>query len=283
MADKGYYYLKLRENFFDTDELKILENMENGYLYSNILLKLYLKALKNEGKLTFNEFIPYDIKMLATITGHNVDVVEKAIKVFKAMGLIDILDNGTIYMLDMQKMIGSISNEGVRKAEYREKIRLEKENGTHLGQCPNIISISNSESSFLEDSNKKKEKKKEVDEEKHKYGEYNKVLLTDTQYKKLVSDFGEENVKSLIRELDEYKKMKGYVCKEDNLAIRRWVVDSLKKRGLWKEVNKQKMIVVDTSMQDKALTDLVDNDPKARKEFEEFMKSRNMNNIFKEF
>ena len=161
MADKGYYYLKLRENFFDTDELKILENMENGYLYSNILLKLYLKALKNEGKLTFNEFIPYDIKMLATITGHNVDVVEKAIKVFKTMGLIDILDNGTIYMLDMQKMIGSISSEGVRKAEYREKIRIEKENGTQLGQCPNIKSISNSNSN----SNIfKKPSKEEVEE-----------------------------------------------------------------------------------------------------------------------
>lgn len=145
MADKGYYYLKLKEDFFDTDELRILESMENGYLYSNILLKLYLKALKNGGKLTFNEFIPYNVKMLATITGHNVDVIEKAIKIFQSMHLIEILDNGAIYMMDMQKMIGSISNEGVRKAEYRERIKLEKEQGgTNLGQCPDIISISSS-------------------------------------------------------------------------------------------------------------------------------------------
>lgn len=145
MADRGYYYLKIKENFFDTDELKILESLENGYLYSNILLKLYLKALKNDGKLTFNDYIPYDIKMLATITGHNVDIVEKAIKIFQNMHIIDILDNGTIYMLDMQTMIGSISSEGVRKAEYRERIRIEKkQNGTSLGQSPDIISISNS-------------------------------------------------------------------------------------------------------------------------------------------
>ena len=120
-----YYYLKLKENFFDSDEIKILENMENGYLYSNILLKLYLKALKNNGKLIFNDFIPYNVKMLATITGHNIDIVEKAINIFKSMGLIEILDNGTIYMLDIQKMIGSISSEGIRKAEYREKIKIE--------------------------------------------------------------------------------------------------------------------------------------------------------------
>ena len=44
MADnRKYYYLKLKEDFFDTDEMKILESMKDGYLYSNILLKLYLK------------------------------------------------------------------------------------------------------------------------------------------------------------------------------------------------------------------------------------------------
>lgn len=144
MDKKGYYYLKLKENFFDTDEIKILESAENGYLYSNILLKLYLKALKNEGRLVFNEYIPYNLKMLSTITGHNIDVVEKAINIFKEMHLIDVLDNGTIYMLDMQKMIGSISSVGVRKQEYRERIKEEKENVTKLGQCPDILSISNS-------------------------------------------------------------------------------------------------------------------------------------------
>lgn len=149
MAEKGYYYLKLKENFFESDELKILESMENGYLYSNILLKLYLKALKNDGRLTFNEFIPYDVKMLATITGHNIDITEKALTIFKRMGLIEVLDNGTIYMMNMQQMIGSISSEGVRKAEYRERIKIEKQGGTSLGQCPNIISNSNSNSNTI--------------------------------------------------------------------------------------------------------------------------------------
>ena len=36
MADnRKYYYLKLKEDFFDTDEMKILESMKDGYLYSN--------------------------------------------------------------------------------------------------------------------------------------------------------------------------------------------------------------------------------------------------------
>ncbi|MDS2505968.1 phage replisome organizer N-terminal domain-containing protein, partial [Streptococcus pneumoniae] len=52
MSDnKKYYYLKLRDNFFDNDDIAILESMPDGILYSNILLKLYLRSLKNNGKL----------------------------------------------------------------------------------------------------------------------------------------------------------------------------------------------------------------------------------------
>ncbi len=126
MSDnKKYYYLKLKENFFDTEDMKILESMDNGYLYSNILLKLYLKSLKHEGKLMFKEHIPYNPKMIATITGHNVDVVEKALRIFKEMGIIEILDNGAIYMLDIQNFIGKSSTEADRIRSYREKIKTE--------------------------------------------------------------------------------------------------------------------------------------------------------------
>ena len=55
MADnKKYYYLKLKENFFDSPEIKVLEAMQNGYKYSNLLLKLYLKSLRFEGMVWVN-------------------------------------------------------------------------------------------------------------------------------------------------------------------------------------------------------------------------------------
>lgn len=80
MADnRKYYYLKLKEDFFDSDELKILESQKDGYLYSNILLKLYLKSLSNAGRLMFRNVIPYTPEVLATLTGHQVGTVEKAL------------------------------------------------------------------------------------------------------------------------------------------------------------------------------------------------------------
>ncbi|MFA5696372.1 MAG: phage replisome organizer N-terminal domain-containing protein [Bacilli bacterium] len=127
MSDnKKYYYLKLKENFFESEEIKLLESIENGYLYSNILLKMFLKSLKTEGRLMFRENIPYNPKMLATITGHNLDVVEKAIKVFINFGLVRILDSGAIYILDIQNFIGQSSSEADRIRKYREKIEEEK-------------------------------------------------------------------------------------------------------------------------------------------------------------
>ena len=129
MSDnKKYYYLRLKDNFFDSDELKILESMKDGYLYSNILLKLYLRSLKNDGKLVVNDRIPYNAEMLASVTGHQVGTVKQALSIFKDLGLIDVLENGAIYMLDIQNFIGKGSSEADRKREYRQRIETDRTN-----------------------------------------------------------------------------------------------------------------------------------------------------------
>ena len=113
--NRKYYYLKLKENFFDSEDMKLLQAMKDGYMYSDILLKLYLKSLRQEGRLMYRDIIPYTPEMVATITNHQVGTVEKAMKVLEQMGFIEILDNGAIYMSDIQNFIGQSSNEGDRK------------------------------------------------------------------------------------------------------------------------------------------------------------------------
>ncbi len=126
-ANKKYYYLKLKDNYFDSDEIIILESMADGYKYSNILLKLYLRSLKQDGKLMFNDRIPFNSAMLAQVTRHSVGDVEKALKIFQELNLIEILDNGAIYMMDIQTFIGESSTEADRKRAYRERIKQEKQ------------------------------------------------------------------------------------------------------------------------------------------------------------
>ena len=141
MSDnKKYYYLRLKDNFFDSDELKILESMKDGYLYSNILLKLYLRSLKNDGKLVVNERIPYNAEMLASVTGHQVGTIKQALSMFKELGLIEVLENGTIYMLDIQNFIGKGSTEADRQRIYDRRISEERKQNK-LTQSRNLEEI----------------------------------------------------------------------------------------------------------------------------------------------
>ena len=143
MADnKKYYYLKLKENFFESDEAIILESMPDGYIYSNILLKLYLRSLKNNGLLMFNNLIPYNAQMLATITRHQVGTVEKAIQIFQQLKLIEILDNGALYMTNIQNFVGKSSSDADRKrANYKKAKQLGQMSEKSLEISPPEIEI----------------------------------------------------------------------------------------------------------------------------------------------
>lgn len=67
---------------------------------------------------------------------------------------------------------------------------------------------------------------------KHKYGEYQNVLLKDEELQKLKEKY--QNYKELIRYLDEYIEMKGYKAKSHYLCIKKWVVDAVKKQNNYK-------------------------------------------------
>ena len=185
MSDnKKYYYLRVKENFYDSDEMIILESMPDGFLYSNILIKLYLRSLKNNGKLMFNDRIPFNSEMLSKITRHPVAVVEKAVSIFKEMNLIDVLDNGAIFMLDIESFIGKSNTEADRKRNYRRRIEQEKQK----------LSLGHLSGQMSDEYPPEIEIEKEIDIEIEKereletghpapaaYGRYHNVILSDTE------------------------------------------------------------------------------------------------------
>ncbi|MDV4718946.1 phage replisome organizer N-terminal domain-containing protein [Enterococcus faecium] len=232
MSDnKRYYYLKLKENFFDSDEMVLLESMPDGYIYSNILLKLYLRSLKHEGKLMFNDRIPFNSTMLATITRHSVGVVEKAVQIFRDLQLIDVLDNGAIYMSDIQSFIGKSSTEADRKREYRKKIEEAKRNLITGGQvsdkCPDKttpeLEIELKKDIELEKDieNVTPSKKSKAKPVRHKYGEYKNVLLSGEQMEKLKTEFPND-YQERIERLSEYCESSGKTYKNYLATIRSW-------------------------------------------------------------
>lgn len=123
-----YYWLKLQRDFFKRHDIRIIEGMANGKDYILFYLKLLCESIDHEGNLRFSDQIPYKEDMLATITDTNIDIVRSAIKVFTQLNMMEILDDGTIFMSEVVKMIGSETEWAKKKREYREK-----------GQCPPIV------------------------------------------------------------------------------------------------------------------------------------------------
>ena len=184
MADnRKYYYLKLKESFFDGDSIVLLESMPDGILFSNILMKLYLKSLKNGGKLQLDEHIPYTAQMIATLTRHQIGTVERAIKVFLQLGLVEQLDGGLLYMTDIELMIGQSSTEGERKRAARRENRAllpQRTNGGHLSDIrpPEI-------EKEIEIELEKEREREEGRPAPAVYGKYQNVFLTDTELAEL--------------------------------------------------------------------------------------------------
>lgn len=127
MDDKRYYWLKLRRDFFKRHDMMIIESMPNGKDYELFYLKLLLESVDHNGNLRFSNEIPYDEKMLSVITNTNIDIVRSAIKIFTNLNMMEILDDGTFFMNEVEKMIGSaVDNDNAnRQRRFRERKKQE--------------------------------------------------------------------------------------------------------------------------------------------------------------
>lgn len=131
MANK-YYWLKLKRDFFKRHDIRVVEEMPNGKDYILFYLKLLVESVDHEGSLRFNDTIPYNENMLSAVTNTNIDIVRAAMTVFKELELIEVLDDKTIYMTEIQSMLGSETEWAKKKREYRQgqiedKLRTKKD------------------------------------------------------------------------------------------------------------------------------------------------------------
>ena len=98
--NKKYYYMKLKENFFTSERMVVLETMPDGILYSNLLFKMYLMSLKHNGILLLHENLPHTPQTIATFTRHQIGTVERALQIFLKLGFVELLTDGAYYMPD---------------------------------------------------------------------------------------------------------------------------------------------------------------------------------------
>lgn len=136
MDDKKYFWLKLKRDFFKRHDIRIIEDMPNGKEYILFYLKLLCESVDHEGSLRFSETIPYNDNMLSTITNTNVDVVRNAIKIFSELKMMELLDDGTIFMQECQKMMGSETYWASQKRKQRQKLDNVQQMSNDCPTCP---------------------------------------------------------------------------------------------------------------------------------------------------
>ena len=118
-----FYWLKLKKDFFKRNDIKIIEAMPNGKDYIVFYLKLLCESVDSEGRLRYTETIPYSTDMLAAITNTNPDVVRSAIQIFSELKMMEILDDGTLFMTEVERLTGSETEWAERKRAYRERLK----------------------------------------------------------------------------------------------------------------------------------------------------------------
>ena len=236
MATKKYYWLKLKRDFFKRHDIRIIEEMPNGKDYVLFYLKLLLESIDHCGELRFSETIPYNEQMLAVITNTNIDLVRSAMKVFVQLKMVEMLDDETIYMTEVKKMVGSETASAERVRKHRAKLdekQLLLQSNSDVTKCNTEIDI---EKELEIDTELEKEKgygaaappptqpkPKPSKPERRNYGEYGWVLLTQEQHARLLADLGAEELSRCITYIDESAQSNGNKNKwrDWNLVIRR--------------------------------------------------------------
>lgn len=136
-----FYWLQLKEDFFDDDAIDWLEEQPNGKEYSLFYLKLCLKSLRSHGVLirkVGNMLVPYDHVKLGELTKTSPDTVMVAMNLLIQIGLVQKLDNGELYLTQVEEMVGSKSKSAFKKQQQRltRKNTLLLEGGQEVDKCP---------------------------------------------------------------------------------------------------------------------------------------------------
>lgn len=198
MAENGkYYWLKLKRDFFKRHDIQIIESMPNGKDYILFYLKLLCESVDHNGSLRFSEEIPYNDQMLATITNTNIDIVRSAVKLFAELRMMEIMDDGTFYMTQVEKMIGG-------ETKWAEKKRLQRAKGDNV---PELSPSCPTELESYKESNKEKDLEKDL------------FTTTTTSAAPSLTDvylyfkeFLSENVTSEAEKFHAYNANKGWSC-----------------------------------------------------------------------
>ncbi len=226
MADVKW--IKITTDVFDDDKILLIESLPEADSIIVIWFKLLCLAGKqnNSGVFIMGERIAYTDKMLATIFRRKESTVQLALQTFEQFGMIELVD-GVITIPNWEKhqnldRLDQIKEQTrLRVAKHREKQKCLS--GSVTGSVTDDVTVThcNAIDKIRKDKNRKEEEKNNKKEIRHKYGEYENVLLSDSDLEKLKSEFPFD-YESRIENLSSYIASTGKTYKNHLATIRNW-------------------------------------------------------------
>ena len=227
MANKRLYWLKLKEDFFKSKEMKKLRKVAGGDTYVIIYLKMQLLSLKNEGKLYFDGIDDDFASELALELDEEVENVRITLSYLEHCKLLECISSEEYFLPAIPDATVSETRWAGYKRQARKLDNVQSVSNTSPKNVPLDIDIDIDIDKDIEDfvdvqqAEQSTTKQKEI---KHKYGEYLHVLLTDKQYTSLIEKYGQTIIDGYIQKIDEWIQLKGKSPYKDfNLAIQNWL------------------------------------------------------------
>lgn len=121
LLGKKYFWLKLKDDFFNQKEIKMLRRVAGGDTYTIIYLKMLLLSLKNDGKIYYDGIAENMIEETALEIDEDIENVQITFTYLLKKGLIETAHEDEIEMTNIASMIGSETDAAVRKRRQRSK------------------------------------------------------------------------------------------------------------------------------------------------------------------
>lgn len=225
-------WIKITTDIFDDEKILLIESLPDAYAIITVWFKLLCLAGKqnNSGVFLMGQ-MPYTDKMLATIFRMKESTVTMALQTFEQFGMVEIVDGViTIPNWNKHQTLDAYEKKKERDRLYQQERRAAQRaliGGETKKSSDKSPDASADSSSYVAISDKEEEKEEEEKknnnkkEVRHKYGEYENVLLSDSEYEKLKTEFPSD-YQERIENLSSYIASTGKTYKNHLATIRNW-------------------------------------------------------------
>lgn len=125
MTEKRFYWLKLKENFFDEFYIKTMRILDNGSEMVIIYMKIMLSALNSKGKIKYRNILPSCYEEIAITINEDAEKVHETLDFLVKTGKAVINDDGDILLTELCEMQGSECSSAERVRKSRENKALQ--------------------------------------------------------------------------------------------------------------------------------------------------------------